>query len=90
MCMREGTDTLPFFPRRLLTELAASTFSSDHSRFADQRIFTPSLCGGDYDSRVSVEGRTFMADVLYLIGLVAFFALSAALVYGFERLRTPQ
>ena len=31
-----------------------------------------------------------MDDLLYLGLMVAFFALSAALVYGFEKLRRPQ
>jgi hypothetical protein len=31
-----------------------------------------------------------MADVLYLVVLGGFFALSAALVYGLERLRRPR
>jgi len=30
-----------------------------------------------------------MIDVIYLALLIGFFAVSAALVYGFERLRRP-
>ena len=28
-------------------------------------------------------------DIIYLVSIIGFFAVSAALVYGFERLRRP-
>jgi hypothetical protein len=48
------------------------------------RQLEPSL-----SNRMNLQGVN-MDDLLYLGLLVVFFALSVALVYGFEKLRRPQ
>src|SRR5215831_15297875 len=52
-------------------------------------LFTPFLCVFAYSAQVYYRKEAKMMDLVYLLLLTGFFALSAAIVYGCERLRRP-
>jgi hypothetical protein len=49
-------------------------------------IFAPFLCASAYHLPSTPKEATMMMDVIYVVVLLGFFALSATLVYGCERL----